>query len=131
MSHYLTNHWNDVTLLKLDPSPGSDGPFIVAQDAVDSQDSSQRVRSFVLRQDGQWIDLLVHYSLPQEDRSQIIFRSVREVMELLGALPQHPQVLRRELTHEEKAKALAELESLNIAGIHERVRTWKAEQERL
>lgn len=129
MSHYLTNHWNDVTLLKLDPSPGSDGPFLVTQEAIDSDDSAQKVRSFTLRKDGKWVDLLVHYSLPQDERSQIIFSSVREVMTLLGTLPSHPEVLRRELTHEEKASALAEIEQLNIEGIRERVQSWKQNHE--
>jgi hypothetical protein len=131
MSHYLTNHWNDVTLLKLDPSPGSDGPFLVSQLGIDSDDSSQKERSFILRRDGHWIELLVHYSFPREERDAAIFRNVREVMELLGTLPQHPQVFRRDLTHEEKARALAELEAVNVAGIHEHVRAWKLEQERL
>jgi hypothetical protein len=131
MSNYLTNHWNDVTLLKLDPSPGSDGPFIVTQDAIDSNDSSQKVRSFTLRKDGQWVDMLVHYALPETERAQIIFGSVREVMELLGGLPAHPEVLRRELSHEEVAQALAEMEQLNIAAIHDKVRTWKKERENL
>ena len=129
MPAYLSNHWNDVNLIKLDPSPGSDGPFMVTQEAIDSNDSTQTVRFWILRSDGKWIDAVTQFSLQPADRIRTWFDNVREVMELLGDLPQHPEVFFRTLTNEEKAAALADISQINIETVRAAVRKWKASHE--
>jgi hypothetical protein len=131
MSASLSNNWNDVHLLKLDPSPGSEGPFAVAQEAVDSNDPSQTVRFWLLRSDGQWVDLVVQSVLPMEQRRLVWFENVREVMSLLGSLSTHPAVLEHMLTEKERAEAIESLEHMNLETIRQLVQQWKEAHENL
>jgi hypothetical protein len=130
MPGYLSNHWSDVNLIKLDPSPGSEGPFLITQEATDPNDATQTVRLWILRTDGKWIDAVMQFSLKPEERVRIWFENIRDVMDLLGNLPQHPEIFFRELTNEEKAAALADISQLNLETIKEHVRTWKNAHER-
>ena len=129
MNTYLSNHWHDVTLLKLDPSPGSEGPFIVVQDAMDSDDPTQTRRVWLLRNDGFWVDLAVQLGLPEDNRAHTWFENIHEVMAAIGALPPHPQVFYHELTGEERIRSIDGIEHLNLERIHERVIEWKEARE--
>jgi hypothetical protein len=129
MADSLSNNWNDVHLLKLDPTPGSEGPFAVVQEAVDANDPSQKVRFWMLRRDGQWVDLAVQSILPAEQRRLTWFDNIREVMALLGSLPTHPAILHHPMTDQERAAALGTLKEFNLETIRELVRRWKEAHE--
>lgn len=129
MSQPLSNNWNDVTILKLDTSPGSDGPYFVVQEAIDSNDPSQTARTWLLRTDGFWIDLITQFSLPAKERGPVWFSVIQDVMALLGSLPAHPAVYQKELSNKEKAAALAEVEGLSTENIRAKVQKWKEQHQ--
>ncbi len=127
-SAYLSNHWNDVTLLKLDPGSENEGPYCVVQDAIDSNDPQQVRRIWILRRDGKWIDWVLQMALKPEEHVPAWFHSIAEVMECLGSLPVRPLVLRKTLTDEEKAQSLAKIEGVSIESIRVKVREWRDAQ---
>jgi len=129
MSQPLSNNWNNVTIVKLDTSPGSNGPFFVAQNAIDSNDPTQTERNWLLRTDGFWIDLVTQFALPAKERGPVWFFTIQEVMALLGSLPAHPAVFHKELSNQDKAAALAEVEGLSTESIRAKVQQWKEQHQ--
>ncbi len=125
MANYLSNHWNDVTLMKLDPDHGDSGPFVVIQDAIDPNDPGNGKRIWMLRADGKWIDQVVHHAQPREKRERVWFESVAEVMALMAKLPAHPVVESMPLTAEETATSYEDIAQLNLEVIREHVKEWK------
>lgn len=125
MANYLSNHWNDVTLMKLDPDHGKDGPFVVTQDAVNPDDPGSGKRIWMLCADGKWIDQIVLHSIPPEKRARVWFDSIAEVTELLGKLPSHPLIESRQLTAEETANSYEDIAQINMEVIREHVKAWK------
>ena len=98
---------------------------MVVQDAVDSNDSSQKTRMWMLREDGKWIDIVLQFAIKEPDRLPVWFDNVAAVMTLLGSLPSKPLVFAKEISAEEREQALKGIEQLNIEEIRRRVKRWK------
>ena len=125
MASYLSNHWHDLTVMKLDTTHEGEGPFVLYQDAIDANDARQLSKFWMLRADGKWIDQVTQYSLEPAERIPVWFSSIREVMELLATLPEHPVIFTKKLTPEQKAISIQEITNSNLETIREHVRTWK------
>jgi len=122
MSLSLSNHYQNVRLINMSSEPC--GPFLVIQDAVDSNDSTQRERSWLLRKDGKWIDLIAHFTLDEKERSQAFFNSAQEVMTLLGKLPAKASIYEKQLSKQEVEAAAQRAMQLDVEEIRRLARQW-------
>jgi hypothetical protein len=126
MAASLSNSWNHVTLIKLDTSPGSEGPFVVTQEAVTPDDTTQLPRTWLLRADGKWIDLVQQVLLPHEEKERVWFDSAREVMTLLASLPDHASVFSIEVEEDQRREAVRIIEGMSAQRLREMAVAWKA-----
>lgn len=129
MSAPLSNNWNDLTLVKLDTSPGSEGPFIVAQDAVDADDSTQTPCTWLLRTDGRWIRLVHQVLLPEPERELVWFENAREVMGLLGSLPELPSIQEVDADEARLREAVGKIREMSVHRLREIALEWKSHRE--
>lgn len=89
----ITNHYQDLEVWNLDPWSGQRGPFLVVQTGMAPGDDQLRERLFVLRPDGQWVD--IHYYAVTADpelMDQALFTGMPQIMTLLDKLPAKPEV---------------------------------------
>jgi hypothetical protein len=126
MAASLSNSWNHVTLIKLDTSPGSEGPFVVTQEAVAPDDTTQLPRTWLLRADGKWIDLVQQVLLPHEEKERVWFDNAREVMTLLASLPDHASVFSIEVEEDQRREAVRIIEGMSAQRLREMAVAWKA-----
>lgn len=127
MSGVPSNHWHDIALLKLDPCPSSEGPFLVVQEVADATAPEQGTRVWILRTDGFWAVLSDQFSQAEDEKFPLWFDSIAEVIELLARLPEAPRICSRELMTDESP--VSKIAHLNIEGIQERVAAWKKSRE--
>lgn len=129
MASSLTNNWNHVTLIKLDTSPGSEGPFVVTQEAIASDDATMTPCIWLLRADGQWISLLQQVLLPQEEKERVWFENAKEVMTLLASLPEHPSIFRTEIDETRHREAVGIIRGMSAQRLREMAHEWKLHHE--
>jgi hypothetical protein len=71
------------------------GPYVVLQEGYDPEDPKVIAEEFVLGRSGKWLSLGLFYKLPvPERRSEYIFGTVAEVMQMMQNLPSKVQILR-------------------------------------
>jgi hypothetical protein len=71
------------------------GPYVVLQEGYDPEDPKVIAEEFVLGRSGKWLSLGLFYRLPvPERRSEYIFGTVAEVMQMMQNLPSKVQILR-------------------------------------
>jgi hypothetical protein len=129
MTASLSNSWNQVMLIKLDTSPGSEGPFVVTQDAIDPDDTTMTPCSWLLRADGQWISLLNQVLLPREEKERVWFENAKEVMTLLASLPDRPSIFRTEVDEAEHKEAVRIIREMSAERLREMAQEWKLHHE--
>jgi hypothetical protein len=100
----LTNNFQDVRLVSLaswrqaaEISPRDrGGPYVVMQEGYDPEDTRMIAEEFVLGRSGKWLSLGLFYRMPVPDRrTEFVFGTVGEVMQMMGNLPPKPVVMRR------------------------------------
>jgi hypothetical protein len=129
MGSSLSNNWNEVTLVKLDTSPGSEGPFVVTQEAVAPDDSTQTPCTWLLRADGLWISLIQQVLLRGEEKERVWFENAREVMTLLASLPEHPSIIRMEVDEAQHREAVGMIRGISAQRLREMAQEWKLHHE--
>lgn len=106
--HKITNDFLDVRLVSLrgwrranEIAPRDHGgPYVVLQEGYDPQDMKMIPTEFLIGRSGQWLPLAHFYRLPvPERRSEFIFGTAGEVMQLMSDLPPKPAILGRD-THD-------------------------------
>jgi hypothetical protein len=128
MSVSLTNDYKNVRLLNLSGDGQQPGPFIVLQDAVESSDSAQRERTWLLRKDGRWVDLIAHFALPENERMQAWFDSASEVMDFMARLGGKPLILETNLTPQDLKVAAGRAMQINVVEIQKLAKKWHESQ---
>jgi len=129
MASSLTNNWNHVTLIKLDTSPGSEGPFVVTQQAIAPDDTTMTPCTWLLRADGQWISLLQQVLLPHSEKERVWFENAKEVMTLLASLPEHASVFSSEIDEDQRREAVAIIRGMSAERLREMAHEWKLHHE--
>lgn len=128
----LTNNYRDCTLINIEPStPG--GPYVVVQEAFDPEDPQMRNALFMLQHDGTWIEEIARTELPDEERFEVVFETLNDVMQAFQAMPDKPSVERIPVTAEAIEAYLANLRASGgteavMRGFLNRYRIWKSEQ---
>jgi len=125
----LSNSWNQVTLIKLDTSPGSEGPFVVTQEAINPDDTTMTPCSWLLRADGQWISLLQQVLLPREEKERVWFENAKEVMTLLASLPDRPSIIRTDIDPVRHREAVGIIREMSAERLREMAHEWKSHHE--
>ncbi|HEX7862267.1 MAG TPA: hypothetical protein VF773_18165 [Verrucomicrobiae bacterium] len=92
----ITNSFQDVRLVSLaswrqaqEINPRDrGGPYVVLQEGFDPEDMAMNPDEFVLGRSGRWLPLAYFYrmSVP-ERRSEFVFGTAAEVMQMMGNLP--------------------------------------------
>jgi hypothetical protein len=73
------------------------GPYVVLQEGYDPQDMKMIPTEFLIGRSGQWLPLAHFYRLPvPERRSEFIFGTAGEVMQMMSDLPPRPAILGRD-----------------------------------
>ena len=73
----------------------SHGPYIVMQTGYDPQDKKRISEEFVLGRSGKWLSLRNFYQMPlAERRSEFIFGTVSEVVQMMNKLPSKAELIR-------------------------------------
>lgn len=90
----LSNNYDDCEVLNLEPDDPRHGPFVVTQNAVDTEDPQQRENMYLLRRDGAWIEYATHALTPESERVPIAFDGLVEIIRLMEELPRQPKVVR-------------------------------------
>lgn len=108
----ITNNYLDCEVIDLDPSPGTQGPFIVIQKGINPNENDLTELMYVLKRDGNWID--INYYLAQSDPAlfeEVVFDSLEQIIRLFDELPPEPRIISAEI---DRAK-LKEWLNLNSA----------------
>jgi|GEM_PF-1957842 len=104
----LSNDFQSVRLLSVHAwpdapapgDPGSHGPYVVMQKAIDPEDLRATVEDFILGKSGRWLPLYLFHQLPQELRQeQFIFSAAADVIQVLQALLGKPLIDRGQPAH--------------------------------
>lgn len=89
----ITNDYKDAQILNLG-SEGERGPYLVTQTGIAPSDPLLKTRMFVLRPDGHWVDFNAYASQGKPEAiDEIVFPSMRKIMETFGKLFGRPRVL--------------------------------------
>jgi hypothetical protein len=100
----ITNDFVDVRLVSLrgwrqanEIAPRDHGgPYVVLQEGYDPQDVKSVPTEFLIGRSGQWLPLAHFYKLPvPERRSEFIFGTAGEVMQMMSDLPSKPAIFGR------------------------------------
>jgi hypothetical protein len=99
----ITNNFQDVRLASLASWSKANeitprdrgGPYVVTQEGYDPEDPKVIADEFVLGRSGKWLSIGLFYrmSVP-ERRSEFIFGTAAEVMEMMGKLPSKAVIIR-------------------------------------
>jgi len=99
----ITNSFQDVRLASLASWSKANeitprdrgGPYVVLQEGYDPEDLKVIPDEFVLGRSGKWLSLGLFYRMPvAERRSEFIFGTAAEVMEMMGNLPSKAVIVR-------------------------------------
>lgn len=99
----ITNSFQDVRLASLaswkqaaEFTPRDrNGPYVVLQEGYDPEDPKVTADEFVLGRSGKWLSLGYFYKMPvPERRTEFVFGTVAEVMQMMGNLPPKAQIIR-------------------------------------
>jgi len=99
----ITNSFQDVHLASLASWSKANeitprdrgGPYVVLQEGYDPEDPKVIADEFVLGRSGKWLSVGLFYRLPvAERRSESIFGTAAEVMEMMGRLPSKAVIVR-------------------------------------
>lgn len=129
MPSSLTNNWNHVTLIKLDTSPGSEGPFVVVEEAIAPDDSTMTPCTWLLRADGQWISLVHQVLLPAQEKERVWFENAKEVIALLASLPEQPSIFRADIDENRQKEAVDIIRGMSAQRLREMAHEWKLHHE--
>src|SRR3954462_12766646 len=92
----ITNNYQDVKLVSLSSwrqageimPRDRNGPYVVMQEGFDPEDMTMTADEFVLGKSGKWLSLGHFYRIPvPERRSEFIFGTAAEVMQMMSDLP--------------------------------------------
>ena len=95
----ITNNYHDARVLDLGVRDKrgpylEDGPYLVTQLGVAPRDPIPKMRMFVLRPDGCWVDFNAYACQGKpEVMDELVFPSTAEVMQTFGTLLGQPRVL--------------------------------------
>lgn len=99
----ITNSFQDVRLASLatwrqanefNPRDRG-GPYVVLQDGYDPEDLKMIADEFVLGRSGKWLSIGLFYKLPVlERRSEYVFGTAAEIMQVMSNLPPKVAVVR-------------------------------------
>ena len=70
------------------------GPYVVTQEGYDPDDATTTPDEFILCRTGEWLSLSFFFHLPEPDRSNFVFHTAAEVMEIMNGLPSKVQISR-------------------------------------
>ena len=88
----ITNNYRDAQILNLG-SGGERGPYLVTQTGVSPRDPMPKIRMFVLRPDGRWVDFNAYACQRKPEAiDEIVFSTTAQIMETFGKLFGRPQV---------------------------------------
>lgn len=130
----LSNSYQDVHLFSIHTwpeaaslrEPGSRGPYIVMQTAIDPEDLRATVEDFILGKMGRWLPLYLFQRLPdQVQREQFIFPAAAQAIAVLQTLNGRPVIERgieRGIAAVNGPGSLAPDDSLNQAILEARQR---------
>ena len=99
----ITNSFQDVRLVSLaswrqaaEFTPRDrGGPYVVLQEGYDPEDPKVIAEEFVLGRAGKWLSLGLFYKMPvPERRTEFIFGTAAEVMQMMHNLPSKPVIVR-------------------------------------
>lgn len=99
----ITNSYQDVRLVSLaswrqaaEITPRDrNGPYVVLQEGFDPQDLTMTAEEFILGRSGKWLSLGHFYQMPvPERRSEFVFGTAAEVINMMKDLPSQVQLLR-------------------------------------
>lgn len=99
----LTNDFKDVHLYSLHrwseasfiAPPGSHGPYVILQTAIDPEDPGAAVDDFILGKNGRWLPLYLFHPLPREKRREhYLYTTAAEAITVLGTLTGKPLIER-------------------------------------
>jgi hypothetical protein len=91
--HIITNNYRDAHILNLG-SAGQSGPYLVTQTGVSPRDPMPKIRMFVLRPDGNWVDFNAYASQGKpEAMDEIVFKTTTQITQTFGKLFGAPRVL--------------------------------------
>ena len=105
----ITNNFRDVRLVSLASWPKATeiiprdrgGPYVVLQEGYDPEDMKMIADEFVLGRSGKWLSIRHFYRLPvPERRTEFVFGTAAEVMQIMSDLPSKATILGRPETAE-------------------------------
>src|SRR6185436_5455492 len=90
------------------------GPYVVLQEGYDPEDLTMTPGEFVLGRSGKWLSLAYFFRMPVPDRrTEFVFGTAAEVMQLMSNLPSKAQVMRHGAP--EEAPAIPEKDEMAAA----------------
>ncbi|MBL9135692.1 MAG: hypothetical protein JNK85_07485 [Verrucomicrobiales bacterium] len=111
---YSLNRWSEASTIA---PPGSHGPYVILQTAIDPEDPGAAVDDFILGKNGHWLPLYLFHPLPKEKRREhYVYTTAAEAIAVLGTLTGKPIIERGKPKAE--AAATAEIpphDPLNVA----------------
>ncbi len=94
----ITNNYSDFEIIDLDPTKGSQGPFIVLQSGLKPNSEDINIRTYILRQNGNWIDVCYYLTHKNPDAlDEAVFDSLEQIIKLLDTSTLVPQVIETEI----------------------------------
>ncbi len=92
-------------IIDLDSTKGVQGPFIVLQSGLKPNSEYTNTRTYILRQDGSWIDVCYYLTHKDPDvLDEAVFNSLGQIIILLGTLPLVPQVIETKIDNGKMAE---------------------------
>ena len=100
----ISNDYQDVKLVSLKGWQRADeilprdagGPYVVLQEAYDSDDLKTEYDEFLLGKSGEWVSIAIFFRLPADLRVQeFVFGTAAEVIELMENLPEKAHIYRK------------------------------------
>ena len=103
----LSNDVDRAQLLNLDPTDEARGPWIIVQTGYDPKDDTLREGMFLLRRDGQWVDIAYYFTNPPHVLDEAVYETTAEAGALLRDMSGRPHVATVEITEEALAAWIA------------------------
>jgi hypothetical protein len=89
---YSLQRWSEASMIA---PPGSRGPYVILQTAIDPEDPGAAVEDFILGKNGRWLPLYLFHPLPKEIRRQhYLYEVAADAIAVLGTLTGKPTIER-------------------------------------
>lgn len=107
----ISNDFARFTIVNVDPQSPSRGPFIVSQRGTDPEDPTVVERTFLLTNQGDWVDWSLIFAIPGGLADEVLFASAQEMVRIIEGVTGKARVRRLNVDPRDSLAKIAEIEA--------------------